>query len=55
VPSGEGKAREANSKGYPIVKFFEEIGHYEGSARIKNGARDLHRQVDTQDFVFTKQ
>jgi hypothetical protein len=54
VPSGEGKAREANSKGYPIVKFFEEIGHYEGSARIKNGARD-HRQVDTQDFVFTKQ
>jgi hypothetical protein len=50
-----GKAREANSKGYPIVKFFEAIGHYEGSARIKNGPRDLHRQVDTQDFVFTEQ
>jgi hypothetical protein len=54
VPSGEGKAREANSKGYPIVKFLQETGHYEGSARIKNGPRDLHRQVDSQGFVFAE-
>jgi DNA-binding HxlR family transcriptional regulator len=44
VPSGEGKARDANSKGHPVVKFLQETEHYEGGARLKNGPRDLHRQ-----------
>jgi hypothetical protein len=54
VSGGEGKAREANSKGHPIVNFLQETGHYEDSARIKNGPRDLHRQVDTKGFAFAE-
>jgi hypothetical protein len=46
------KNAKANWKGYPIVTFLQETGLYEGSRRIKNGSRDLHRQVDTQGFVF---
>jgi DNA-binding HxlR family transcriptional regulator len=48
------KNAKANWKGYPIVTFLQETGLYEGSRRIKNGSRDLHRQVDTQGFVFAK-
>ena len=54
MPSGEGKARDANSKGHLVVKFLLETEHYEGGARLKKVTRDLHRQVDTQGFVFAE-
>ena len=46
--------REQNSQ-YLTQLFPREAGHDEyddHDATIENGFRDLHRQVDTQDFVF---
>jgi hypothetical protein len=37
-----------------MVKFLQETKHYEGCAKLKNGPRDLHRQVDTRGFVFAE-
>ena len=37
-----------------MVKFLQETEHYEGCAKLKNGPRDLHRQVDNQGFVFAE-
>ena len=43
-----------NSKGCPTEKFPREAERYEVTARIENGDADLHRQVDTESFVFAE-
>jgi hypothetical protein len=37
----------------PTEKLSPEAGH-DDSAKIENGAPDLHREVDTQDLVFAE-
>jgi hypothetical protein len=37
-----------------IAKFSPAAGNYEEDATIENGFPDLHRQVDTEGFVFAK-
>ena len=34
--------------------FAEEAHSYEGKPGIEDGATDLHRQMDAQDFIFTE-
>jgi hypothetical protein len=44
----------ANSKGRLTGKFWRKAGPCEDDARIENAACDIHRQVDTQNFVFAE-
>src|SRR5580704_17434448 len=53
VPS-EKERRGNNLKGCPTEKASREARRHEDIARIENGSPDLHRQVDTQDFVFAE-
>lgn len=41
-------------KACPTENLSHEAGHYEVNTRIKNRLAALHRQVDTQDFVFAE-
>jgi hypothetical protein len=50
----ENKARKASSRGYFGQKLSQEARNYEEDPRIEDGLADLHRQVDTQDFVLAK-
>jgi hypothetical protein len=50
----ETKATEANKKGYFPKTFSQKEERYGYDTRIKNGLVHLHRQMDTQDFVFVK-
>jgi len=50
----EKKSGEAKAKGCLTGKISQEAGRYESDARIENGGRDFHRQVDTQGFVFAE-
>jgi hypothetical protein len=34
--------------------FVEEAHSYEGKPRTEDSATDLHRQMDTEDFVFAE-
>src|SRR5215472_7606852 len=43
-----------NSNGHLTGTFSWEAGRYEDDARIENGRRAFHRQVDTQDLVFAE-
>jgi hypothetical protein len=43
-----------NLKGCPTEKASPEARRHEDIMRIENGSPDLHRQVDTQDFVFAE-
>lgn len=38
----------------PTQRLSREAKHHEFGTRIKNSFTALHRQVDTQDFVFTE-
>jgi hypothetical protein len=49
---GETKARQANKKGYFAETFSQKEERHEHDARTKNDLVHLHRQVDTEDFVF---
>jgi hypothetical protein len=37
-----------------LIALFYEATHYEENAGIERFTADLYRQVDTQDFVFSK-
>jgi 23S rRNA U2552 (ribose-2'-O)-methylase RlmE/FtsJ len=52
--AGETKAREANKSGHFAETFSQKEERHEYDARTKNGLVHLHRQMDTQDFVFAK-
>jgi hypothetical protein len=49
---GGTKARQANKNGYFAETFSQKEEQHEYGARTKNGLVHLHRQVDTEDFVF---
>jgi hypothetical protein len=44
----------ANSKGCLTETLSQEVRHHERNARIENSSHAIHRQVDTQDFVFAE-
>jgi hypothetical protein len=52
VPSAK-KGRRSKRERLSTEKLSREAGH-EDSAKFENGAPDLHREVDTQDFVFAE-
>src|SRR5882672_3709723 len=53
VPSAK-ERRGSDLKGCPTEKASQEARRHEDSTRFENGSPDLHRQVDTQDFVFAE-
>ena len=50
----ETKARQANNKGNFAETFSQKEERHEYDTRIKNGLVHLHRQMDTQGFVFAR-
>jgi hypothetical protein len=53
VPSAK-ESRGSNLKGCPTEKVSREARRHEDNTRIEDGSPDLHRQMDTQDFVFAE-
>ena len=53
VPSAK-ERRGSDLKGCPTEKASREARRHEDITRIENSSPDLHRQVDTQDFVFAE-
>jgi HxlR-like helix-turn-helix len=53
VPSAK-ERRGSNLKGCPTEKASREARRHEDNTRIEDGSPDLHRQMDTQDFVFAE-
>lgn len=52
--AGETKAREAKRKSYFVDTFSQKEEQHDDDTRTQNGLVHLHRQMDTQDFVFVK-
>jgi hypothetical protein len=47
------KGPRSKPEGLPAEKLSREVGH-DDRAKTENGAPDLHREVDTKDFVFAE-